>query len=168
MQFDNYVTLCYNNYVSTNQYTQFAERMKDMSKNLWRKRRRGVTEMCAVLAGLVFAGCWQGFACLMVWLSDHEAMRAEYLVPNWGIMLVITPIVAWACFGLFKVSWLTQWTRITLRGMAFIVPSVIIAMVTLFAGQAALWSTPTFWLVNIAISAVIALTVFRPFIRYKA
>lgn len=141
-----------------------------MNKHLREALRRCVTykkELQSIWVGLAFAYGWQVWGYLMGWLIDHEAMSTEYLIPNWGIMLAIAPMVAWACFGLFKVSWIKQWVRVTLCGLAFIIPFDIISVGVIFIGKASLWRSTMFWAGNITISVIIGLTMFRLFIKFK-
>ena len=138
-----------------------------MNKHLKQVLRSCVThkkEFQAILIGLAFAYMWQVFACNMGWLAEHETIPTEYLIPNFGIMLVATPMVAWFFFGVLRVKWFNQWLRITLYGLAFAIPFAIISAMVLFIDKVSLWKVPMFWVGNIVIS-VIALILFKPFIK---
>lgn len=129
-----------------------------------RKNNKYGKEITAILLGIMFAYGWQLFAVLMVWLESHTIMK-EFLIPNIGIVIAVTPIIAWGVCGFLKVSWMDKWIRINCLGLAFLIPFMLISTIVLFIGQASLWHMPIFWAINVIVSCILAVTIFRPLIK---
>ncbi len=138
--------------------------MKSNGRRVIWKRSRGFPEVKAILLGIAAAYAYLGFAFLLA-QPDFEVSLFEYFILKFRIMLVVATQVTWIGFGLFKVSWISTWARISLRGLAFLVPFSIISMCVLFIGKANLWHMWEFWATNVGISCAIAFTLLRPLLN---
>ena len=141
-----------------------------MKKLIKEEKRRSVIsskELKAILAGVAFTYIWQIAAYFMGDWSEGAMKPVEYLIPNSGVQIATGILVTWLCFRLFGVSWIKRWEKISLFGLAFIVPFAIISAVAVFIDMVFLWKTTNFWVGNVVASVIIAVTLFRPFIKVK-
>lgn len=125
-------------------------------------------EILAILCGFVFAYAWQLFALLMCYISDSNSdfITADMFIPVISIQLAAMPIVTWALFGLLKVNWFKKWVRITMCGMSFLIPFVLISVITVIICPS-LWREPIYWIGNVLISFSLTFTLFRPLLQVK-
>ena len=116
----------------------------------------------------MFAYAWQLFALLMCYISDSNSdfITADMFIPVISIQLAAIPIVTWALVGLLKVNWFKKWVRITMCGMAFLIPFVLISVITVIICPS-LWREPIYWIGNVLISFSLTFTLFRPLLQVK-
>ena len=125
-------------------------------------------EIIAIISGMVLAYAWQLFALLMCYISDPNGdfITADMFIPVPSIQIAITPMVAWIVMGLLKVTWIKKWLHITICGLAFIIPFVLITGITVIVAPS-LWSETMYWFVNVGISALFTFTMFRPLLKFR-
>lgn len=125
-------------------------------------------EIIAIVSGMAFAYAWQLFALLMCYISDPKGdfITKDMFIPAIGIQLTITPMITWVMFGLLKVSWVKNWRLITGRGLAFLIPFVLIASITVFIAPS-LWHEKMYWIGNIALSILLSVTLFCPLLNLR-
>lgn len=125
-------------------------------------------EIIAVASGMVVAYGWQLFALLMGYISEpnEDFITAYMFMPEITIQIAIMPMTAWLLMGLLKVTWFNKWLCITACGLAFLIPFALISALTVFVVPA-LWYKAIYWVVNIAISVLLAFILFRPFLKFK-
>lgn len=125
-------------------------------------------EITAIVSGMVFAYVWQLFMLLMCYLSDPHGdfITGEMFIPLPSIQLAIVPMVAWVMMGFLKVSWFNTWARITMCGLAFLIPFMLITGITVIVAPD-LWHQKRYWMVNIASCILLAFTLFKPLLQFK-
>lgn len=125
-------------------------------------------EIIAIVFGMIFAYAWQLFALFTCYISDPNGdfITRDMFIPVITIQLAITPIVAWGLMGFFKVTWFKKWLRITMCGLAFLIPFMLIAGVTVIVAPSLL-SKAIYWGGNVGISILLTFTVFKPLLQFK-
>lgn len=123
-------------------------------------------EILAIIGGVVFAYGWQLFAILMASLFSDSKTKAMDFIPVPQIQLAIVPLVSWILMGLQKVRWFHKWMKITMCGLAFMIPFAIISVLVIMFFPSLCWK-PVYWIASIAISVLLALTAFKPLIKFK-
>lgn len=122
-------------------------------------------EIIAIASGMAVAYFWQLFAILMCYISDPSEnfiTRATF-IPETTIQVAIMPMVSWALMGFLRVTWFKKWLRITTCGLAFLIPFTLIAALTVII-LPTLWWEPMYWVVNAALSVLLAFT-FKSFLK---
>ncbi len=124
-------------------------------------------ELLALVCGMVFAYLWQLFFLLVTYLSNIHGnfIQAYMFIPSITIQAAIAPLVCWVLMGLFKVTWLSKWLKITAVALAFLIPFVLIAMIVLMFINPMYWHTSKFWITNTILSIILMHTVFRPLLK---
>ena len=125
-------------------------------------------EIIAIVSGIAFAYAWQLFALLMCYISDSNGnfITKEMFIPMSTIQLAITPMVAWVLMGLLRVTWFKKWLRITMCGLAFLIPFMLIAGVTVIIAPSLWWKT-MYWVANVGISILLTFTKFKPLLHFR-
>ena len=123
-------------------------------------------EIIAIVSGIAFAYAWQLFSLLMCYISDPNGdfITREMFIPVSTIQLAIIPMVAWVLMGLLRVTWFKKWLRITMCGLAFLIPFVLIAGVTVIIAPSLWWKT-MYWVSNVGISILLTFTMFKPLLH---
>lgn len=125
-------------------------------------------EIIAIVSGMAFAYAWQLFALLMCYVSDPNGdfITRDMFIPAGAIQLAIAPMIAWLFMGLLRVTWFQKWRLITTCGLAFMIPFVLIAVVTLIVSPG-LWHKTMYWIANVVISALLTFTMFKPLVNLR-
>ena len=125
-------------------------------------------EIIAIVSGIAFAYAWQLFSLLMCYISDPNGdfITREMFIPVSTIQLAIIPMVAWVLMGLLRVTWFKKWLHITMCGLAFLIPFVLIAGVTVIIAPSLWWKT-MYWVSNVGISILLTFTLFNPLLHYS-
>lgn len=117
-------------------------------------------EIVALLFGMAFSYGWQLFGILMIYLEPNRTMvTKEMFIPIPGVMLTITPIIAWVVMGILRVTWMHQWSILTAYIFSFILPSIMLACLGIFLPI--LWLNPTFWVSSTALSIGVFFTLLK-------
>ena len=125
-------------------------------------------EIIAIVFGMGFAYAWQLIFLLICYISNPNGnfIQRDMFIPASTIQLNIVPMVAWVLMGLLKVTWFKKWLRITMCGLAFLIPFMLISGVTVIIAPS-LWREAIYWVSNVGISALLAFTMFKPFLQFK-
>lgn len=125
-------------------------------------------EIIAIVSGMAFAYAWQLFALLMCYISDPNGdfITRDMFIPVSTIQFTITPMVAWVLMGLLKVRWFKKWLRITMCGLSFLIPFILIAGITVIIAPGLWWKT-IYWVANVGISILLTFTMFKPLLPFR-
>lgn len=126
------------------------------------------TEIVSFISAIILAYFWQLFAIFMCYITDMDGnfVTREMFIPAINIQIVAVPMITWVLMGFLKVSWFKKWLQITVRGFAFVTPFMLIAGVTVLVNPS-LWREAMFWLANVALSILLAFTLFKPLLKYR-
>lgn len=124
-------------------------------------------ELKSIALGMLTAYLFQLFFLLMVWLSnrDHQFISGDF-IPVLSFQLTVAPMVAWVLMGVLGVRWQRLWVSATLKGCALFVPFTMISIISVMM-KPELWHDQVFWVANVALSIILAVTVFRPLLVFK-
>lgn len=141
-----------------------VKNIKEKRYNMMKKFKK---EIIAIVSGMAFSYAWQLFGILMCYIlaPNSNFITREMFIPVSTIQLAATPMVAWILMGLLKVRWFKKWLRITMCGLAFLIPFMLIAGITVIVAPILWWKT-LYWLANVGISALLAFTMFKPLLQY--
>lgn len=125
-------------------------------------------EIIAIVSGIAFAYVWQLFALLMCYISNPNGdfITSDMFIPLSTIQLAIAPMVAWVSMGLLRVRWFKKWACITMCGLAFLMPFVSIAVITVFIAPNLWWKT-SYWVATVGISILLTFTIFKPLLQFR-
>lgn len=126
-------------------------------------------ELGALCCAVVFAYVWQLGLLLLCYVSNPKGdfIQPYMFVPQMTIQTAIVPIMTWVLMGLFQVTWMKKWLKITAILFAFAVPFVLIAMVVLMFINPVYWHKSWFWVVDVLISLICMVTIFKPLLTIK-
>lgn len=130
--------------------------------------KRFKKEIIAIVSGMALAYAWQLFALLMCYASNPcgDFITRGMFIPISSIQLVIMPMVAWVLMGLLKVTWFKKWLQITMCGLAFLIPFILISGITVII-MPCLWQEKMYWFSNVGISTLLTFTIFKPLLQFK-
>lgn len=109
-----------------------------------------------ILAGAFFK--WE-FSSIIGYLKDRDLFKMEYVPYDFGQMLFAI-MVAWLLMGIFRVSWLEKWIKITKIVCGFMIPFTLISVATVYVNES-LWDSTIYWIIDVAVSAIFAVKMFK-------